>query len=274
MTKPAIEKPVRRKANPQSNSIAWAVLGAAGLGYLGIAFFAPQILPDFSAGRARQAENAVAKISAQVQSMQASLHKLEVDMDSVKSDVAAQASQTQTLTGQVSALDEKVRTAQAPGAPAPAAATADAGPQQPSAGFAGLAAASGTDDAAAPAPKIINGPRVGAPIETGSVSTGSGAPVAFGPAVVKPTSKPVGIQIAQDTTVDGLRVTWGALSQIHPEELGRLKARYADIGTASAPSFGLIAGPVKSKAEAKKLCKALAAQNISCKVSDYRGEEL
>ncbi|RUO97214.1 SPOR domain-containing protein [Hyphomicrobium sp.] len=274
MTKPAIEKPVRRKANPQSNSIAWAVLGAAGLGYLGIAFFAPQILPDFSGGRAHQAETTVAKFSGEIESMQLSLRKLETDMDRVKSDVAAQANQTQSLSSQVSALDEKISTAQAPAA-APSPATADAAPQQPSAGFAGLAAASGTDDAApAPAPKIINSPRVGAPIETGSVNSGSGAPIAFGPAVVKPTAKPVGIQIAQDPSVDGLRVTWGALSQIHPEELGRLKARYADIGTAAAPNFGLIAGPVKSKAEAKKLCKALAAQNISCKVSDYRGEEL
>ena len=108
MTKPAIEKPVRRKANPQSNSIAWAVLGAAGLGYLGIAFFAPQILPDFSGGRAHQAETTVAKFSGEIESMQLSLRKLETDMDRVKSDVAAQANQTQSLSSQVSALDEKI----------------------------------------------------------------------------------------------------------------------------------------------------------------------
>jgi hypothetical protein len=274
MTKPAIEKPVRRKAAPQSNSIAWAILGAAGLGYLGIAFFAPHILPDLSSGRAHVTETTVMKVSADMDSLKSSLSKLEADMSSVKADVAAQANQTQTLTTQLSALDEKVRTAAAPQNTASADADHQQPQQQPAPGFAGIAAASGTDDAPPP-PKIINAPRVGAPIETGSVNSGSaGGPISFGPAVVKPASKPVGIQIATDPSVDGLRVTWGALSQIHPEELGSLKARYADIGTASNPNFGLIAGPVKSKAEAKKLCKALAAQNISCKISDYRGEEL
>ncbi len=271
MTKPAIEKPVSRKANPQSNSVAWAILGAAGLGYLGIAFFAPHLLPDLSAGRTHVTETTVMKVSADVESLKSELSKLEADMSGVKADVAAQASQTQTLNTQVSALEEKARTAEAP----QNTASAEVDHAQMPAGLPGTAFTATTNDSPPP-PKIINAPRVGAPIETGSVNSGSnGAPISFGPAVVKPAaSKPVGIQIATDPSVDGLRVTWGALSQIHPEELGNLKARYADIGTASNPNFGLIAGPVKSKVEAKKICKALAAQNISCKVSDYKGEEL
>ncbi|MET0407693.1 MAG: SPOR domain-containing protein [Hyphomicrobium sp.] len=271
MTKPAIEKTARRKASPQPNSVIWAAIGAVGLGYLGVAFFAPQFLPDLSGGRAHLSESSVLKMSADVDSLKSSLTRLELDVSSVKSEVAAQATQTQTLSTQLTELDDKVRLAQAP---ASASATAAAQVAQD-------ASQSGTDAGpadpadAGPAPaKVINAPRVGAPIETGSVKTKTDQPISFGPAVVKPAPHIIGIQLATDPSVDGLRVTWGALSQIHADQLGQLKARYADIGTATSPNFGLIAGPIKSKAEARKICKELAAQSVSCKVSDFKGEEL
>lgn len=269
MTKPATDKPMRQKANASPYSAAWAVLGVAGLGYLGVAFFAPQILPDLSTGRQHAAETAVMKVSADVETLKASLAKIESDLSTVKTDVASQATQTAQLTSQVTALDDKVRVAQAPAAATTTTAAAD----QPT----GTDAAPADDADGGPAPpKIINStPRVGAPIETGSVDKKSAnKPISFGAAVVKPAAHPYGIQIATDPSVDGLRITWGALSQIHPEQLSQLKARYADVGTAGNPSYGLIAGPVKSKAEARKLCKELLAQSITCKVSDYRGNVL
>lgn len=270
MTKPATEKPGRRNAGTRSYSTAWAVLGALGLGYLGIAFFTPQLLPDFSGGHQRVGETAVIKMSADVEGLKTSLTKLQLDVAGVKADVAAEAAQRQSLSAQVTALDDKVRLAQ----PTP---TADAGTQPGSdvpAFASGAVKAEAPADAPAPA-KLINAPRVGAPIETGSVDKPNAEqPISFGPAVVKREPKLIGIQLATDTTIDGLRVTWGALSQIHAEKLGQLKARYADLGTATNPNFGLIAGPLKSKADAKKLCKELAAQSVSCKVSDYKGEEL
>jgi hypothetical protein len=274
MTKPATDRPIRRKAGSPPHSAAWAVLGALGLGYLGIAFLAPQLLPDFSGGRQHIAETTVMKVSADVEGMKSSLTKLELDLASVKSEVNSQASQTQALSTQLTALDDKFRLAQSP------AETSSAEPQsQPAAevpAFASGAQQAQDADSGSPPTTIINSaPRVGAPIETGSVdSTKPSKPISFGPAVVKPAPKPVGIQLATDPSVDGLRVTWGALSQIHTAQLSRLKARYADLGTATNPNFGLIAGPVKSKAEAKKICKELTAEAVSCKVSEYRGEDL
>ncbi|WP_414462635.1 SPOR domain-containing protein [Hyphomicrobium sp. B1] len=269
MTKPATDKPMRPKANASPYSAAWAVLGVAGLGYLGIAFFAPQLLPDLSHGRQHAAETTVMKVSADVETLKASLSKIESDISIVKADVATQATQTEQLSSQVAALDDKVRVAQAQ----TPAVTTTASAAQPT----GTDAAPVDDADGGPAPpKIINSPpRVGAPIETGSVDKKSAnKPISFGPAVVKPAPHPYGIQIATDPSIDGLRITWGALSQIHPEQLSQLKARYADVGTAGNPNYGLIAGPVKSKAEARKLCKELLAQSISCKVSDYRGNVL
>lgn len=272
MTKPAIDKPKRRKAAPTTYSTAWAVLGAVGLGYLGIAFFAPRLLPDLSGGRQRVTETTVMKMSADVDGLKSSLTKLELDVASVKADVAAQASQTQTLSSQLTALDDKVRLA---GTQPTTSADAAGQPSESVPAFASGAAQAETDEAPAPA-KVINAPpRVGAPIVTGSVNKAKASqPITFGPAVVKRAPSPIGIQLATDPSIDGLRVTWGALSQIHSEQLGHLKARYADLGTATHPNFGLIAGPVKSKAEARKLCKELSAQSVSCKISAYKGEEL
>jgi hypothetical protein len=266
MTKPATEKPMRRKSNASPYSTAWAVLGAVGLGYLGTAFFAPQLLPDLSGGHQHATETTVMKVAADVVDLRSSLSKLQSDIESVKSEVTAQAGQTQALSSQVSALDDKVRVAQAP----PPTTTASAAPEAPTS-----ADGAPEDVDSGPPTKIINAPRVGAPIETGSVNKKvANKPISFGPAIVKPAAHPFGIQIATDPSVDGLRVTWGALSQIHPEQLANLKARYADLGTANGPNYGLIAGPVKSKTEAKKLCKELTEQSISCKVSEYKGADL
>jgi hypothetical protein len=38
--------------------------------------------------------------------------------------------------------------------------------------------------------------------------------------------------------------------------------------------YELVAGPVKSAADAKRLCKELAAKAITCKVGDFAGEAL
>ncbi len=278
---------MRRNAGSQPKSTVWLVLGALGLGYLGIAFFTPQLLPDFSGGRAHVSEGTLMKVSAEFDGLKASLAKLDLEIANVRSDVTAQTTQTQTLSSQLTALDDKVRLMQSPAETAPAdvkpQASADTGSQTGAdvpafaAGAPQAQEAQAQDADSGPAPtRIINSPpRVGAPIETGSVnSPAANKPISFGPAVVKPAAKPIGIQLATDPSVDGLRVTWGALSQIHPDQLAHLKARYADLGTATGPNFGLIAGPIKSKAEAKKLCKELSAQSVSCKVSEYRGQDL
>ncbi len=273
MTKPATDKPMRRKSIAPPQSAIWAVLGAIGLGYLGVAFFLPQLLPDLSGGRQHVTESTVMKMSGDVEGLKSSLTQLELDVASVKADVAAQASQTQTLSSQLTALDDKVRLAEAP-----TTTTADAGAQSasdvPNFGS-GAAEAKATDNARSPV-KVINAtPRVGAPIETGSVNKRKAPePISFGPAIVKPAPRPIGVELATDPSIDGLRITWGALSQIHSDKLGHLKARYADLGTATHPNFGLIAGPVKSTTAARKLCKELAAQSVSCKVREYKGEAL
>ena len=123
------------------------------------------------------------------------------------------------------------------------------------------------------------------PIITGSIDTNAPTPhapkkaagdgaISFGTAVVKPAPKPVGIQIASDSSVDGLRLSWSQLTERHADKLNGLGARFTQSGDPSAPNFNLVAGPIKSKAEAKKICKDLAAQQVNCKVSEFKGQDL
>lgn len=99
-------------------------------------------------------------------------------------------------------------------------------------------------------------------------------PIDFGTPVVKPAAKPVGVQISSGASVDSLRLSWSLLSDRHADALKNLEARYVARGDEASPTYDLIAGPIKSKSEAQKVCKALAARNVPCKVGDFSGEGL
>lgn len=281
MTKTASDKPMRRSTGATPYAALWFTLGGAGLGYLCVAFFAPHLLPDFSGGRLsdRMAETQVVRVAADVEDLKTSLSQLQQDVESVKAEVSAQAAHTEQLSTKLTALDDKVQAA-------PMRTSALAEPLPPPTpdvpDFSGAPQAHAEEaPAAAPPPtKVINAAPPAAPkvgdIVTGSVNKKAAGEeaISFGPAVVKAEPKPVGIQLATDSSVDALRITWSALAQLHSEQLGTLTAQYADLGTAANPNYGLIAGPIKSKTEAKKICKELAAQSISCKISDFKGTAL
>jgi hypothetical protein len=287
MTKPASEKPVHRKTSFSPYAIVWSMLGALGLGYLGVAIFVPSWLGDLTpvAGRAdsqrADTEVAMTNLSVDVAGMHSSIAKLQLDVAAVKSDVQSQAGQTQLLGTQLSALEDKIRLGQTPVAAAVEPATppaAEAAPQD----LAVAPPATSTKPAAKSA-KIINKAQPqSAQIVTGSVDSSTGASqatkasgevISFGPAIVKPAGKPIGIQIGSGPSIDGLRSSWSQLAD-RSDKLKKLKARYTDSGDAVNPNFNLIAGPLKSRAEAARICKELAVQQVSCKVGEFKGEEL
>jgi hypothetical protein len=291
MTKPAIDKPVRRKALFTPYAVLWSMLGTLGLGYLGVAIFEPGWLGDLTpagthAERAAEMEATVAKLTTDVDSIRSSMAKLELDVSSVKSDVAAQGQQTQMLGSQVTALEDKIRLAETPVA-STAAPDAQTGTDAvASAAPAGASVSGdGADDQKQPKTKIINANSEKSQIVTGSVDKRPAKPkakasaahsdaISFGPAVVKPEKRPLGLQLASDATIEGLRQSWSQLTHEHHDKLRRLKARYTINANPDNPSFNLVAGPVRSKAEAIRLCKDLRAQSVSCSVGDFTGNAL
>jgi hypothetical protein len=288
MTKPASEKPVHRKAAFAPYAVVWSMLGALGLGYLGVAIFMPSWLGDLkpAAGRAdsqhADTEVAMTNLSVDVAGLHSSIAKLQLDVAAVKSDVQSQAGQTQLLGTQLSALEDKIRLGQTPVASAETT-TAPAAESPPQDLDMAPASADAPAKTAAQPTKVINkAPAQGAPIVTGSVNSGTGGSqankangdvISFGAAIVKPAGKPIGVQIGSGPSVDGLRSSWNQLSD-RSDKLKKLKARYTDSGDAVNPNFNLIAGPLKSKAEAARICKELAVQQVSCKVGEFKGEEL
>lgn len=266
----------------------WSMLGTLGLAYLGVAIFQPDLLNGLTPASARVEHNAetqaaLMKLSADVDGLKSSMASLQLDVSSVKSDVTNQAQQTQTLGAQVTAIEDKLRLAEAPAsasAPQPQTGTDVIGAAEEAPGALDM-----SGDHAQPQTKIINAPPENSPIVTGSVdktaarakpkaSAANSEEISFGPAVVKPVKKPIGIELASSATVEGLRLNWGQLAQQHSDKLKRLKARYTTNGDPANPSFNLIAGPVKTKAEAIKLCKDLQAQAVSCTVGDFTGNAL
>ena len=101
------------------------------------------------------------------------------------------------------------------------------------------------------------------------------APISFGPAVVKPAPKPFAVQLASGASLDAIRLSWSLLSDKHGDALKNLRPQYTATETQDAGEvFDLIAGPVKSAVDARKICKTLAARGIDCKVSPFAGAAL
>lgn len=141
----------------------------------------------------------------------------------------------------------------------------------------------------AAAPKIINADTTAGPaaLETGSVATAVAPPalvtakppaqaqaISFGPATVKPAPKPVGIKVSTGDSVDSLRLSWSLLSEKHGDALKSLQPRFVVSGDPQNPTYDLVAGPVKSKSEANRVCKALTAQGVPCTVGPFAGDSL
>jgi hypothetical protein len=289
MTKPASEKPVRGKPLFTSYTVIWSMLGVLGLSYLGVAIFEPAWLGDLTPASARNGaltEEAMLNLATDVAGLRSSMAKLQLDVASVKADVTSQAGQTQLLGTQLSALEDKVRLGQTTisSAAVPALSAAEQRKADTASTMSMGAMDADSEPVAKPGKgtKIINAGPAQPAIVTGSVEPRAGTSkaknskddvISFGPAVVKPTAKPIGIEIGSGPSVDGLRLSWSQLTEQN-EKLKQLTARYADSGDAANPGFSLIAGPVKSKAEAIRICKDLISHYQTCRVGEFKGDEL
>ena len=110
---------------------------------------------------------------------------------------------------------------------------------------------------AAAAPK-----QVGA-IETGSIEQQKAA------ASAKPA--PVGVLLATGPSVDALRLSWSIINDRHGAAVKDLHPRYVVSGKADQRTYGLVAGPLETVADAKAMCKTMTENGVACEVSQYRG---
>jgi hypothetical protein len=100
-------------------------------------------------------------------------------------------------------------------------------------------------------------------IETGSIEQKKAA------APVKPA--PVGVLLATGPSVDALRLSWSIIHDRHGAAVKDLHPRYVVSGKADERTYGLVAGPLETVADAKAMCKTMTENGIACEVSQYRG---
>jgi hypothetical protein len=111
-------------------------------------------------------------------------------------------------------------------------------------------------------------------ITTGSLPAPPPPPITFGPATVRPAPAPVALHLGSGPSIEDLQRSWSLLSEQHHSVLQNLRPRYDTVGTGDSLRYQLIAGPIASAGEAKRVCALLRAKNVPCGVGPLVGEAL
>jgi hypothetical protein len=125
--------------------------------------------------------------------------------------------------------------------------------------------------AAGPKIVIVNGAAASA-ITTSSLP--APPPITFGPAIVTPAPPPVAIHLGSGSSLDALQLNWSLLTEQHLSVLQNLEPRYQTVGAGDALTYRLLAGPIATVAEAKRVCALLRAKNVACGVGPFGGDVL
>ena len=300
--------PLRQRPIFNRYVVLWTMLGTLATGYLSVLLFAPDWLDglfpvsNFSDPQANRGQRAAARLASDISGLRDSVSRIQMDMAKVKTEVEGVVERDRNLANQVTAIEQKLSAL--PQAPiettSPPTNGGKSAPQSAKPNTGELIRADARAEApvttiATPAqPRVINSPEpvaqtTGEVVDPGTAPASAAASTAvaaapaaaagdqaisFGPAVVKPAPKPLGVRLSSAASVDALRLSWSLLADRHGSALKNLVPRYVAAGDAQNPSFDLIAGPIKSGAQAKRLCKTLTDASTPCKVSDFGGDAL
>ena len=72
---------------------------------------------------------------------------------------------------------------------------------------------------------------------------------------------------ALSNALDALRLKWAFLNERHSALIGELEARYLVSNRPAGTSYRLLAGPIATTDEARRICAVLRAQKVSCSVA-------
>ncbi len=285
-------RPARRKIlTPYV--VIWLAIASFALAYLALLGLKPHMFASAAKG-ASDIEQKIAQTRRDMERGLADLDPLRRTVGEVKMDVAnlkvavEEASvRDQVILEKVAALENAVPNTSGNAAAKSAAATASAPlpptptpkPMQSSAPstFAPPVGPSAEEQRAREAQKsakVINGQNGSDAIETGSLQRTAMVPPAAKPKKAAAKPKPVGVILATGPSVDSLRLNWSILTDRYADAVRNLHPRYVVKGKAGSRTYGLVAGPVASRAEAKKLCKDMESHGMSCEVGVFRGNAL
>lgn len=285
----SIPAKARRRAPGNFYLFAWTAMGAISLAYLTFAISVPDMVAEVlpvsgrTSAEMAQTERATQALAEELAGLRREMSGLQQNVDSFRTEAATRDTQD-LLAARIVSLEERLAKVQAAGelaalrnaAPRPGdrahAAAQGPAPEQPV--LRGAAAAadgpetprSATQAAAAKAPKAVS-------IATGSVPAHQAAPP-FGPAKVTAVRGPVGLELTNADSIDALRQSWSTLAAQNAGMLGKLAPRYRLSTDLNAQPFTLVAGPVANTADANRICAALRAKGVGCRIGSYSGEGL
>ena len=278
MRKPATETPIKKTRMFTPYVLVWTIFGALSVGYLSILATSPQwldnITPSFaSAGSSSRADRDLTlQLTADLTHVRDSVTQMQLDLTRLRTDVDQMGSRDTNFAAQIAALEQRIAATQ----PATQQVEVQAPAQEPS------SASTAAPTAAPKQPKLLNAEKPApiknpqSDIETGSVGKTAAAPVGDAATAppVKPAAKPVGVYLSSGATLDSLRLNWSVLTDRNGASLKGLQPRYTKSGDTTAPKYDLLAGPVKSRTEAERVCQELVAQDVTCKVTIFGGNAL
>ncbi len=284
----------------------WLVLAGLALGYLVLLSMHPSMLAGLAGAKGSEEDSehaltqqSIADLSSEIQTLQASLGEMRREIGDVRSEIGARVERENELNLRLAALESSAAAAAEALAAQQAAAkggdgaaatkvgtkdakkeaaktAADAKKAAPKGTAAAAAQAAAAPASAKPAPTTPPaappGPAAGTTLETGSLDGGGVSP--FGPPVVTPAKRPIGLSLGSAPSVDSLRLNWSVLADQNADALQSLRPHYVTGVSGSDLTYELIAGPVSSAAEAKRICGELIQRGNSCRVGELAGSAL
>ena len=237
---------------------------AAGLALAYLTFLG--VRPDLVAlwrAKPNNTEAALAETQRNVERALSDIDPLKQSVGEVKQDVATVKVGLEEAAQRDRDIMEKVETLER--VAAQASEKVAAAPAQPAATATQAPAAKKPAPAAKAAAKAPDAAHKG--IETGSIEQKAAAAAA-----AKPAQPPaVGILLATGPSLDSLRLSWNILNDRHADAVRTLQARYVVSGKDKERTYGLVAGPLQTVADAKAVCKMMVDRGEQCEVSQFRG---
>ncbi len=226
-----------------------AALAAAYLVFLGmrpdlVAIWRSQ--PDETQAALIETKRHVERALADIDPLKSGVGEVKAEVEGVKAGLQEAAERDRILLEKVETLEraatEKVAASQSPAKK--------------------QVVAKAAEPAKAPAAAAAK-PAAAASIETGSIEEKKAA------APAKPAL--VGVLLATGPSVDSLRLSWTILNDRAADAVRTLHPRYVVSGKDTERTYGLVAGPLETIADAKAVCKVMADRGMACEVSQFRG---
>ena len=263
--------------------LTWALMAVGALGYLATLALQPptgparpQIAdpePSQSMRALARIQDEVGRLRPEIGAVRSRMNELQNDIGQLKETMAEHGSREKSIQSRVTAIEERLTTAdasQAPTAPTakakPAEKTAEKGPQKASEprAIARVATVSPGETT-----RIVEASPVR--LETGSIAPPEA--ITFGEATVTAAPQAIfAVQLASSPSLPGLRKSWDQLVERHTA-LAALQPRVVPPRTEGG-SYRLLAGPLPTKTEADRVCTDMGVGRNACFTTSYVGQPL